>query len=631
MLETLSWLPSPPSDFRTRRTALRRRLAKDGSPDGLWDELKALVGYALDEAQLGQVAALVEDLGDRADVPRALSIAVVGDGTLSLLGRPLAASALRRDLRLSVVPTEYGMAMNDATNPGSEVHRLRPDFVLIACDRRMLGLDRTLPTKAEAEERVEAAFQTIRTLAERFRPSAQRAVLVQTVPPPLDPLFGSFDVQGLASPYGQVTALNDRLVRWASESGAVIVDAARLASSVGLDRWEDPVQWHNSKLPFAFGLIPLYADFVARTLGAIMGKSRKCLVLDLDNTLWGGVIGDDGLAGIVLGQGSALGEAYVAIQQMALDLRRRGVILAISSKNEDDAARSPFRRHSEMVLKEEHIAAFHANWIDKAANLKVIAETLNIGLDSLVFLDDNPAEREQVRRELPAVAVPELPASAALYPRALMAAGYFDAVAFGDEDRGRADQYLANQHRQALQASATDLEGYHRSLQMVCTITPFNAEGRSRIAQLTNKSNQFNLTTRRYSEQEIAQVEADPAQHAIQVQLSDTFGNNGMISVVIAHKQPREWIIDTWLMSCRVLGRRIEEAVLAHLADAAAKASAERLVGKYIPTGKNRMVEEHYAKLGFVRAEDRTGKGAFWVLPLDLYAPPSLPMTIVQG
>jgi FkbH-like protein len=363
-------------------------------------------------------------------------------------------------------------------------------------------------------------------------------------------------------------------------------------------------------------------------IASIRGKSRKCLVLDLDNTVWGGVIGDDGLAGIKLGQGSAAGEAHLAVQRMALELRARGVVLAVCSKNEDDAARLPFREHPDMLLREDHIAVFQANWTDKAANLRAIAETLNIGVDALVFLDDNPAERMQVRRELPLVGVPELPEDVALYPRALAAAGYFEAVSFSKEDRDRAAYYQSNAQRAQALTATDDIEGYLASLDMVCTIGGVDPSNRARVAQLINKSNQFNLTTRRYSEREVQDLESDASRHAIQIRLSDKFGDNGLISVIIADRRADAWEIDTWLMSCRVLGRHVEDAALAHLVSAARSDGARRLVGRYLPSAKNRMVAEHYGKLGFTLTETLADGGTVWTLDLSDFDAKSLPMRI---
>ncbi len=400
---------------------------------------------------------------------------------------------------------------------------------------------------------------------------------------------------------------------------------ARLASVTGMIRPSGirrSFRWVRILFPFS-GLI-------ARTVAALRGKTRKCLVLDLDNTVWGGVIGDDGLEGIVLGQGSAEGEAFLSVQRAALEYRSRGIVLAVSSKNDEAVALRPFRDHPEMLLKEDHISIFQANWQDKASNIELIAERLNIGIDSLVFLDDNPFERELVRRELPLVAVPELPADPALYARTLSWAGYFDAVAISEEDRKRAGFYKANAARNAALTSSTDLQGYLRSLEMVCTIKPLDPVGRARVAQLINKSNQFNLTTRRYTESEVAAVEAMVGKFTMQVRLADKFGDNGMISVLIFDKGPEVWINDTWLMSCRVLGRSVEDAALAHVCAAAKAGGARKLVGIYLPTPKNQMAAEHYGRLGFVRVESRSDGATVWELDLDAYRAPEFPMTVIS-
>jgi FkbH-like protein len=453
-------------------------------------------------------------------------------------------------------------------------------------------------------------------------------LLLQTVVPPMEPLFGSLDAAEPGSPRAMVAALNSRICKWTAEGSDVLVDAAALANAIGLQNWHEPAQWHASKLPFAQSMVPLYAELVSRTIAAIRGKTRKCLVLDLDNTLWGGVIGDDGLEGIRLGQGSAEGEAFLAIQRVALEYRGRGVVLAVCSKNDDAVAREPFRAHPDMLLREHHIAAFLANWNDKAGNLRAIAEQLNIGIDSLVLLDDNPFEREQVRRELPLVGVPELPPEPALYPRVLTWAGYFEAVTVTAEDRKRADFYQANATRSAALISSSEMESYLLSLDMLCTIRPFDGVGRSRIAQLINKSNQFNLTTRRCTESEVAAMETAPDKFTMQVRLADKFGDNGMISVVVFDKSADAWTNEIWLMSCRVLGRRVEEAVLAHVCAAARAEGAKCLIGRYLPSAKNRMVADHYSKLGFTLVDDSAGEGTVWMLELGRYQAPELPMQI---
>jgi FkbH-like protein len=288
----------------------------------------------------------------------------------------------------------------------------------------------------------------------------------------------------------------------------------------------------------------------------------------------------------------------------------------------------PFKEHPEMLLKEEHIAVFVANWQDKANNIREIAATLNIGIDSIVFLDDNPVERGLVRDILPEVAVPELTEDPADYPGILARAGYFEAVGLSSEDLKRADYYQANAERVSLKKIG-NLGEYLASLDMVAAMVPFDAVGRVRIAQLINKSNQFNLTTRRYSESDVARFENDPGKFCLQIRLVDRFGDNGMISVVIFDRGEDEWRCDTWLMSCRVLGRRVEELVLAHVAEAAQNAGASRLIGVYLPTKKNSLVADHFAKLGFSKISDLADEGTEWALDLTTYTSPDLPLRVI--
>ena len=538
----------------------------------------------------------------------------------------LVGTALRHGLLLDVTEGAYNNAAQEAMDPSSLMRTAGLDMAIVATDRRILGLDAAAPSAEAAELKVQEAIRRLRMIVTALQPAVASAVFIQTVAPPIEPLFGSFDRVQAGSPFSMAVALNNGLAEWAAEGGIVLIDIARLAGNVGLEAWDSPRHWHASKLSFNPEMTPVYADVVTRTIAAVRGKSRKCLVLDLDNTLWGGVIGDDGVEGIDIGQGSATGEAFLAIQRMVLELRDRGVVLAVCSKNELEVAKAPFAQHPEMLLREDHIAVFQANWTDKAANLRLIAETLNIGVDALVFLDDNPAERMQVRRELPQVAVPELPDDPALYPRTLAAAGYFEAVAFSQEDRERAAFYQGNALRTAALQGSTDFDGYLRSLKMTCTIAPVDTTSRSRVAQLINKSNQFNLTTRRYSEREVADLQNDPTKHAIQIRLRDCFGDNGIISVIIADVGAEAWEIDTWLMSCRVLGRKVEDAALAHLVFAARQAQARYLVGRYIPSAKNAMVAGHYAKLGFSQVGESTDGSTAWQLDTLAFRPPDLPM-----
>jgi FkbH-like protein len=618
----LAWLPKVPLDFRQScRTLLHR--ADPGRA------IAQLAGFALDENQLARLADAIERLraAGRSLAPLVpFKLGVLGNATLEPLVPALVASAARHGIALECVRADYAQTMAEALTPDSVINRAQPDAVLLSLDYRGLPLTPGLGA-GEAAANVADALRFVQELRTGFRRYGRALCIVQTVPPPPEALFGSFDRAAPATLRSLTAAFNSALAQSVAGTEDVMFDVAALAETVGLGRWHSPTQWNVAKFSFDSRFLPLYADHAGRILGALRGKSRRALVLDLDDTLWGGVVGDDGLEGIVIGQGDATGEAYLDVQRMALALRRRGVVLAVSSKNDESVARSVFLKHPEMLLRENHIAVFRANWSDKATNLRAIAAELSLGLDSLVFLDDNPAERGLIRELLPEVAVPELPEDPALYARTLAAAGYFESVAFSHEDGSRADFYQDNARRALLQTQAGDLDAYLASLEMRIVFRPFDATGRSRIAQLINKSNQFNLTTRRYSELDVAALESDPDVFTLQVRLIDAFGDNGMIGVIICRPLGvRAWEIDTWLMSCRVLGRRVEQMALRELLHHARLRGIERLVGRYIPTGRNAMVADHYHKLGFAPVEE-VGSITTWEIAADAQIAPA-PMVV---
>ncbi|HEX2870080.1 MAG TPA: HAD-IIIC family phosphatase [Polyangiaceae bacterium] len=621
----LSWLPAPPADF----AAACRSLGREAS---FGRRAQHLANHALDEDQLNRLSSALQRAAAAGGavaplVP--LRLGVVGNATTHFLVPVLIATAARHGLALECVEADYGQVMQAALDPASSINRAGCDAVLLALDHRAYPLTAIPGDAASAEQALRASLEQLDGIRRGFSAHGNAVCIVQTLPQPVESLFGSFDLTLPGAPRRLVDELNRCLVERLAGTPDVLLDVAQLAASVGLSEWHSPKLWNLAKLPFNSRFLPLYAEHVCRLLGALRGRSKKCLVLDLDNTLWGGVIGDDGIDGIVLGQGDATGEAHLELQRAALELRRRGIVLAVSSKNTDAVAREPFTKHPDMLLKEEHIAVFQANWSDKATNLRAIAQELNLGLDALVFVDDNPVERQLVRELVPEVSVPELPDDPALYARTLLSAGYFEGLAFSEEDRQRAEQYRDNARRVALQKQAGDVDAYLASLGMRLTVQPFDDSGRQRIAQLINKSNQFNLTTRRYTEAEVAQIEQDSSAFALQLRLSDSFGDNGMISVVICRRSGDAWEIDTWLMSCRVLGRKVEQAVLAELAFHAREHGVRRLLGEYLPTEKNALVATHYERLGFSLLERLPTGQSRWQLDLEqLPSTAALPMAI---
>jgi len=616
----LSWLLAAPDDFRLQV----RALAGPGSAT----HARRLASHRLNLNQLHMLGRALPGIIAR-DRLKTTKLGVLSNATTDLILPAFAVSALRHGVWLENVGTAFDQAVQQAVDPSSDINRARCDFVLLALDHRGLSL---LPAPGDPERArrlVENALQLIDALGRGLRNGSGCSVILQTLPQVPTTLFGSLERSVPGTTQWMIDRFNSDLRAHVTGSSDLLLDVAALAETVGLMRWHDPVQWAVGKFPCAHDVVPLYADWLGRLLAAASGKSRKCLVLDLDNTLWGGVIGDDGLGGIVLGNGHPAGEAFLSVQQAALALRDRGVILAVSSKNDDEIARSAFRKHPEMLLKEEHIAVFQANWRDKPANIKAIAETLNIGVDSLVLLDDNPAERAQVRDALPDVAVPELPEDPAFFAQILSAAGYFESIGFTAEDGQRADQYQANAARAELLGSATDLESYLRSLEMKAIVGRFDSVSRARITQLINKTNQFNLTTRRYTESQVMALEPSSAPLTLQIRLLDKFGDNGIVAIVICVPDGPDWTIETWLMSCRVLNRRLEETTLNCIVAAAKSAGVRALIGQYLRTERNEMVKDHYSRLGFERLDE--GEGASrWRLDVASYAAASVPIEIVE-
>ena len=611
-IANLGWLRVPPGDFAARVKALKLAEGDISGP------LRALAGYRLDANQLQRLARIVEAARSRKGALAGLTplkLGILSNATTDFIVPAVVGSGLRHGLVIECVTGSYGQFMQDSLDPASPVNRAGCDAVLLAIDSRGFALQPPVGVAAEEHVALEAALKALDAMRAGLNAHCPTIIAQSLVSRP-ETLLGSYDALLPGAETHVVAAFNAALAEHCAESSMTLFDVAGLASRIGTDRWHDPTAWNLAQQPFAHELIPAYAEGLARLLAAIRGKSRKALVLDLDNTCWSGVIGDDGIEGINLAPGDPVGEAHLALQAYALRLRECGVVLAVSSKNTDSIARQVFREHPDMLLREEHIAVFQANWTDKVSNLAEIAKALNLGLDSLVFVDDNPAERELVRQQLPQVAVPELPDSPALYVRTLAAAGYFEAVGLSDEDRARARFYADNAKRVAVQAAAGGIDDYLRSLDMVISFAPFDERGRARITQLINKSNQFNLTTRRYSEAEVAALSTDPSVTTMQVRLMDKFGDNGMISTVICRDRGSEREIDTWLMSCRVLGRRVEEAVLAALVRGARARGIARLIGVYRPTGRNGIVADHYQKLGFVPSSPVRPDEARWALDL---------------
>ena len=625
----LHWLPAIP-DWRQRLRALPSdpATARENAVALANARLNFVLTNALDET----VRKVLPD-GPGTLATKKVRLAVLGSSTLTHLLPAIRIAGLRRDIWIDTYENDYGQYLQELSDPGSALHDFQPTAILLVLDAYHMTAGVTASMDADSADAALEEMKGRISEAWRLARDAFRCPIIQqTILPVHLPLLGSNEHRLPGSRARVVTRLNAAIRTMAEQEGVDILAVDDRAARDGIGKWHDPALWHRSKQEVSPTAGPLYGDLVGRWLAAKQGRSFKCLVMDLDNTLWGGVIGDDGLEGIALGQGSPLGEAYTAFQEYARELSRRGVILAVCSKNDEANALEPFEKHPDMVLKRGDIASFVANWQNKADNLRVIAQELNIGLDALCFIDDNPFERNLVRQELPMVAVPEVSDDPTGYPVALADGGYFEGLSVTDEDRERTSQYQGNKAREALKSAVTDLPSYLRGLEMQLICKRFDKIGLQRIVQLVNKSNQFNLTTRRYTEDDVGAVMADPDAFGLQLRLTDRFGDNGIIAIIIGRLlENKDLYIDTWLMSCRVLGRQVEPTTLNLIAQEARKLGARRLIGEYVPTKKNAMVKDHYARLGFTVQQAEAAPGNRNILDLAAFTPVETFIHVVEG
>jgi FkbH-like protein len=623
----LPWLPEVES-WANRISALN---ASDVVAE--WSEFVALANTRVDFTRTNQLdRALLRHFGEAAPLHLAIDpirLAVLGSSTNSHLMPSFRIAALRRGIWLTTYECAFGQYLQELSDPNSPLHEFQPNAVLFTFDARHL----TQGLEAGADSlQSQAAFQEImRQLRECWRLARESfgcQILQQAALPVFPPLLGSNEHRLPGSRHWMVTSINAALRTVGDEDGIDLLAVDDRVAQDGLALWHDPILWHRAKQEISPLGAPLYGDLAVRLLVARLGRSYKCLVLDLDDTLWGGVIGDDGLEGIVLGQGSTLGEAFVAFQQYVKALSRRGIILAVCSKNNESTALSAFTSHPEMVLKHADMACFVCNWQDKAANIQAISKRLNIGLDSMVLVDDNLFERDLVRSALPMVAVPELPDDPALFAQCLADAGYFESLVITDEDTKRSKFYQVDTAREMAQASSTDLKSYLRELQMELTWTHFDRMNLQRIVQLINKTNQFNLTTRRYTQDNVLTIMQDKTAFGLQFRLVDRLGDNGIIAIVIGRRVQDDVELDSWLMSCRVLGRQIENASLSVIVSEARRLGGTRLIGEYRPTARNGIVSAHYENLGFSHLEFDTEGNSRSQLHLAGYVAPEFNMII---
>ena len=527
--------------------------------------------------------------------------------------------------------SEYGRFYVDAVHDADTLVQFDPHLVYVHTSVR--NIQRFAPmgcSEIEFEEHVKAEISFFQEIWTSLEEKIGCLVIQNNFEFPPYAILGNLDATIAGGHTRFVSALNlECAQRAASNSKLLVQDIWSISARIGLDQWFDFERWFSYKINTSLEGSHAIAISLTAIIRAMYGKTRKVLVLDLDNTLWGGVIGDDGVEKIQIGRETPVAEAYSAFQQYCLSLRNRGVLLAVCSKNNEEIAKLGFE-HPDSILKLEHISCFKANWEPKHENIALIAKELNLGADSFVFVDDNPAEREIVRAQTDGIAVPEVGSDVAQYAKILETGRYFEQISLSQEDYERAALYDQNTRRTAFEGKFADYGEYLDSLSMTAEIGRFQPIYLERIAQLTNKTNQFNLTTRRYTLDEIESILTDPDAIGIYGRLRDRFGDNGLISIVLGRLTNDILDIELWLMSCRVLKRDMELAMLDTLVGYARGMGIAILHGHYRPTKKNAMVQDHYPKLGFEMVSQNPDGSAIYSLEVKGFAPRNTHIKIME-
>lgn len=535
-------------------------------------------------------------------------IAILGGSTTNDIINVLELFLLNYGIKPSFYESEYNQFYEDGMFPNPSLEKFAPDIVYIhTTSRNITDYPIITDTREMVAQKFNSVLEKFESLWQHIADTYHCPIIQNNFEMPYYRLLGNKDASDYRGRVNFVSRLNVAFGEYAdSHSNFFIHDINYESASYGLDKWSDPSYWHMYKYAMCVPAIPYVAFNIANIIKSIFGKNKKALNLDLDNTLWGGIIGEDGADNIEIGQETSLGQIYAEFQDYIKQQKELGILITVNSKNDEAVALTGFGR-PDSILKREDFTVFKANWEPKSQNLLTTAQELSLLPESFVFVDDNPAEREIVQKQLPGVSVPEMD-SVEHYIQILDKSGFFEVTNLSEDDIKRNQMYQANEMRKQAQATFADYDEYLSSLEMKGTIKAFEPVYMSRISQLTNKSNQFNLTTKRYSQNEIEEAAADPLQITLYGKLEDKFGDNGVVSVVIGKRDKDTLHIDLWLMSCRVLKRDMELAMMDELVEKCQIAGITQIIGYYYPTAKNGMVKEFYAMQGFTKiSEDESG------------------------
>jgi len=518
---------------------------------------------------------------------------------------------------------DYNIIDQEILNKNSSLYNFKPDVVIIfsrleeICPRLVNSYLEL--SSEEVEMEVKNVLDKIENLVLTFRNYSNAKVILHNFELPEFPIFGIIDTQHERSQKRVFEKINTGLLEIVKKYEEVyLLDYEHLVSLYGKKNWFDEKLWFMAKAPISrVGLEALANEYV-KYFRAMQGLTKKCIVLDLDNTLWGGILGEEGIEGIKIGHTSP-GNAFMDFQRELLKLYHKGFILAINSKNNEENVMEVFDKHPDMVLRKEHFASIKINWSDKVQNMKDIGDELNIGMDTFVFLDDSPVERELIKQQLPEIHTVELPNNPHLYSKILKELPDFQMLSFTEEDMKRGKIYYEQVQRKKLEKSATSLEEFYTTLEMEAIIKRDDNFSIPRLAKMTQKTNQFNLTTIRYSESDISNFVASNGYCVYSLQLIDKFGDNGIVGEIIIKENGDAWEIDSFLLSCRVIGRTVETAFLSYIIEEGRKANIKSIISKYIPTRKNIVVKNLYKDHGFEFVK-KNGEISVWKLDIEKFS-----------
>jgi len=560
---------------------------------------------------------LLKNIKKGAEGLKTYRLAVLADSASQFVVKAIKGTGIEYGVNYEIFEADYNQIDRQVFDTGSELYEFKPNCVLILrSTEKLVKHFYSLPKTGKsnfAEQQVSYATE----LFEQVSRELGCSVILNTFPETHDSVFGNFSSKtSLSFPF-QVKKVNLGLMSLSQDKkNLFLLQLDSLMNRVGSAIGFDSKMYIGGDMVYSLDLLPYLSKNVHDIIQAVNGTFKKCVILDLDNTTWGGIIGDDGLEGIQIGD-LGLGKAFTELQLWVKELRKRGIIIAVCSKNTESIAKEPFEKHPDMKLHLEDIAVFVANWENKVDNIKYIQSILNIGFDSMVFLDDNPFEREMVRTAIPDITVPSLPEDPAEYLHYLRTLNLFETASYTEEDESRTLLYQEEAQRTILQRSFTNEAGFLESLDMKAVVKPFDNFTIPRVAQLSQRSNQFNLRTIRYTEADIKNISQSDKHLTLSFNLADKFGDYGLIAFIILEKQNKDTLfIDSWIMSCRVLKRGMEVFTLKSIVELAKSQGFKTLIGEYIETKKNGLVKDHYQKLGFTQSSD--GK---WSLDMDSYMP----------